>query len=153
MATRNTRCLVAALSVLASTLSLAQSTSSQPVMVTADNFVRAETDLYFGNAVKQAGGVGKLFHHREPTSVDKQPGIRMNRATLYSSAVFDLDAGPVTITLPDAGQRFMSVQIINQDQYTPTVVYRPGPVTLSRDEIGTRYVMAAVRTLVDPNDP
>ena len=27
----------------------------------------------------------------------------MNRDTLYSAAVFDLDAGPVTITLPDAG--------------------------------------------------
>jgi hypothetical protein len=33
------------------------------------------------------------------------------------------------------------------------VVYKPGPVTLTRDKVGTRYVVAAVRTLVDPNDP
>jgi hypothetical protein len=131
----------------------AQAPGGKPVPVTADNFVRAETDLYFGNATRDAGGIGKFFHRREPTSVDKQPVIRMNRDTLYSGAVFDLDAGPVTITLPDAGRRFMSMQVIDQDQYTPMVVYRPGSVTLSRDKIGTRYVLAAIRTLVDPNDP
>ena len=31
--------------------------------------------------------------------------------------MFDLDAGPVTITLPDAGKRFMSMQVIDEDQY------------------------------------
>jgi hypothetical protein len=40
----------------------------------------------------------------------------MNRDTLYSSGVFDLDAAPITITLPDAGKRFMSTQVISQDQ-------------------------------------
>jgi hypothetical protein len=92
----------------------AQSPTGNPVPVTPDNFVRAETDLYFGNAVKD-GGVGKFFHHRTPTSIDQQSVIRMNRDTLYSAAVFDLDAGPVTITLPAAGKRFMSMQVINED--------------------------------------
>jgi hypothetical protein len=51
--------------------------------------------------------------------VDKKQGIiRFNRDTLYSGAVFDLDAGPVTVRLPDAGKRFMSMQVINEDQYT-----------------------------------
>jgi hypothetical protein len=135
--------------LLATTGATAQ---AQPVPVTADNFIRAETDLYFGNAQKDAGGTGKFFHHREPTQIEKQPVIRMNRDTLYSGAIFDLDAGPVTIALPDPGKRFMSMQVINEDQYTPMVVYRPGDVTLTRDKIGTRYVMTAVRTLVDPSD-
>jgi len=123
------------------------------VPVTVDNFVRAESDLYFGNATKDAGGTGEFFHHRSVTPIDKQPVIRMNRDTLYSAAVFDLDAGPVTITLPDAGKRFMSMQIIDEDQYTQMVVYGAGNTTLSKEKIGTRYVLAAVRTLVDPNDP
>jgi hypothetical protein len=131
---------------------VAQMAATNTVPVTVDNFIRAETDLYFGNGAKD-GGTGKFNHNRQPTPIDKQPVIRMNRDTLYSGAVFDLDAGPVTITLPDAGSRFMSMQIIDQDHYTPMVVYRAGPVTLSKDTIGTRYVMAAVRTLVDPNDP
>ena len=79
--------------------------------------------------------------------------IRANRDTLYSAAVFDLDAGPVTVTLPDAGDRFMSMQVIDQDHYTHEVIYTTGPHTITREQIGTRYVAVAVRTLVDPNDP
>jgi len=39
--------------------------------------------------------------------------------------VFDLDAGPVTISLPDAGKRFMTMIVIDEDHYVFTVVYRP----------------------------
>jgi hypothetical protein len=122
------------------------------VPVTIDNFTRAESDLYMSRTAKQ-GGFGKFEHNRTPTPIDNQPVIRMNRDTLYSSAVFDLDAGPVTIKLPDAGKRFMSMLIINEDHYAPMVVYQPASVTLTRDKLGTRYVLAAVRTLADPNDP
>jgi hypothetical protein len=138
-----------------STLFIAATTSSaaaQPVPVTVDNFVRAETDLYFGNGIKHAGGLGKLSHDREPLDIDHQRVIRGNRDTLYSTAVFDLDAGPVTVELPDAGKRFMSLQIISEDQYTWTE-YGAGVHTLDRDSVGTRYVMVGVRTLIDPKKP
>lgn len=129
--------------------------TSEPgtVAVNADNFVRAESDLYISNVAKEAGGTGKFFHRRELTPIDKQTVIRMNRDTLYSGAVFDLDAGPVTITLPDSGKRFMSMQVIDEDQYTPQVNYKAGKYTLSKDKIGTRYIVVAVRTLADPNKP
>ena len=67
--------------------------------------------------------------------------------------MFDLDAGPVAITLPDAAGRFMSMQVIDEDHYTHEVVYGAGRHVISREQIGTRYVAVAVRTLVDPNDP
>ena len=122
------------------------------VPVTAENFVRAESDVYFGNLVKD-GGFGKLHHIRELTPIDHQIVIRQNRDTLYSAGVFDLDAGPVTITLPDAGTRFMSMQVITEDHYSPEVHYEAGSYTLDRKRIGTRYVLAAFRTLLDPTDP
>ena len=96
--------------------------------------------------------MGKFFHHREPADINKQTVVRMNRDTLYSFAAFDLDAGPVTIKLPDAGKRFRSMQIVDEDQYTHEVVYDAGSYTLDRKQIGTRYVAAFLRTLVDPND-
>jgi len=123
-----------------------------PIQVSPDNFIRAESDLYFGNLVKD-GGFGAFHHIRELSPIDNQLVIRQNRDTLYSAGVFDLDAGSVTITMPDAGGRFMSLQIITEDHYVPGVSYATGAQTLTRDEIGTRYVMAAVRTLVDPNNP
>ena len=134
------------------TLIMGLNSQAQTVPVGVDNFIRAETDFYFGNMMKGVG-VGKFSHRREPASIDHQDVIRMNRDTLYSSAVFDLEAGPVTITLPDAGKRFMSTMIVNQDHYVPMVIYKPGPHTLGKATIGTRYVMAAVRTLVDPGNP
>jgi hypothetical protein len=123
------------------------------VPVTADNFTRAESDLYFGNAVKDAGGTGKLYHHREPMQIDRQLVIRPNRDTLYSTALFDLDAGPATITLPDAGKRFRSMQVINEDHYVVgNVEYGAGSYTYDKDKVGTRYVLIALRTLVDSSE-
>jgi hypothetical protein len=81
------------------------------------------------------------------------PIVRPNRDTLYSFSIFDLDAGPVTITLPNAGQRFMSLQVIDGDQYTPEVHYGAGRHTFTTGKVGTRYVQLGVRILVDPNDP
>jgi hypothetical protein len=42
---------------------------------------------------------------RHRYDADQLPIVRNNRDALYSSALFDLDAGPVTITLSDAGKR------------------------------------------------
>ncbi len=131
----------------------AQSPAGNAVPVTIDNFARAESDNYFAANAKQAGGIGRLHFFREPASIDNQTVVRLNRDTLYSFAVFDLAASPVTITLPDAGKRFMSLQIINEDHYVPFVAYDHAPHTLTEENVGTRYVMVAIRTLVDPNDP
>lgn len=130
----------------------AQAPSANPIPVTVDNFIRAESDTYLGNFAKEAGGVGKLLHRREPASIDNQTVIRLNRDTLYSSAVFDFDAGPVTITLPDAGNRFMSLMSVSQDHFA-TTVYGKGAHRITRDNIGTRYGLVGIRTFVNPNDP
>lgn len=129
-----------------------QAQDKSAILVTPDNFPRAESDLYFSSIVND-GGLGKFVHRREPATIENQTVIRLNRDTLYSAAVFDLDAGDATVTLPDAGPRFMSLQVINEDQYTQAVTYDPGPHVLTKEDIGTRYVVVAIRTLVDPSDP
>jgi hypothetical protein len=118
------------------------------VPVTVANFARAETHMYFANSVRQ-GALGRIVHFRTPTPIDKQDVIRMNRDTLYSFGVFDLDAGAATIELPDAGKRFMSLLVINEDHYALPVVYAPGRYTFTREQVGTRYMVAVVRTLAD----
>jgi hypothetical protein len=126
--------------------------TNEIIPVTADNFIRAETDMYLGNAVKE-GKLGDFHHNRELMPIDHQLVIRSNRDTLYSVAVFDLNAGVVTITLPDPGERFMSMQMINQDHYCYDVVYQPGTYSFSREKYVTRYLMMGVRILVDPSKP
>jgi hypothetical protein len=140
------------LALLAFLPAAARAADGEPAIVTVDNFVRAESDLYFSNVVKE-GGFGQMAHRREPADIDNQTVIRLNRDTLYSSAAFDLDAGPVTVTMPDGGNRFMSLMVLSQDHYVPMVHYGPGQVTLDKETVGTRYAVAAVRILVNPADP
>jgi hypothetical protein len=127
-----------------------QSSAGNTVPVTADNFRRAETDMYFDLFVKR-GAFGKFHHFRELPL--EGTGVRPKRDTFYSEAVFDLDAGPVTITLPDASSRFMSMIVIDEDHYALEVVYGAGDYTFTKEKVGTRYVCTAVRTLVNPADP
>lgn len=122
------------------------------VPVTVDNFARAETDMYF-SALANHGGFGKLLHYRALMPVERQAVIRPNRDTLYSAGVFDLDAGPVTITLPDAGTRLRSIVAINEDENVPLVAYGNGPYTFTRKAVGTRYLLIGIRTLADVRDP
>ena len=63
-----------------------------------------------------------LHHHREPASIDEQPVIRQNRDTLYTFAVVDISQG-ATLSLPDAGDRYLSVMIVNNDHYINQVFH------------------------------
>ena len=45
------------------------------------------------------------------------------------------------------------MQIINEDEYTLMVVYGEGRYTLAEEKVGTRYVLAGIRALVDPDNP
>lgn len=120
--------------------------------VTVDNFVRAETDMTLKRYVDQ-GAFGKLLHLRQPTPIDKQDVIRMNRDTLYSFGVFDLDASPVTILKPDSKGRFQSMLVINQDHSMQPAEHGAGSFTLTKEKIGTRYVIVGFRTFMNANDP
>src|SRR5215468_11106602 len=141
--------ILAAMSLItASSAASAQTTASPAEPVTVENYSRAQTDVNFAGVVKN-GGFAKFRHGRELAPPVQQGIVRPNRDTLYSLGIFDLDAGPVTITLPEAGKRFMGMQVVNEDQYTPATYDGAGAHTLTRQLIGTRYAIAVVRFLVD----
>lgn len=144
------------LGLSAASVCLAQSPPAPPApapaLVTVDNFARAETDRYFAGRAAQ-GGFGRFFHFRDFPPPGKSPVVRINRDTLYSVAVVDLDAGPVTVTLPDAGARYRMLMSVSEDHYLTPAIYSPGRHTFTRQQVGTRYAMLSVRTLFDPNSP
>src|SRR5260370_26963344 len=134
--------------LMAGSVVSAQTTASPAEPVPVDNYNRAQTDGYVGGVVKN-GGFGKFRHGRELAPPVQQGIVRPNRDTLYSFVIVDLDAGPATITLPDAGKRFMGMQVANEDQYTRATYYGAGSHTLTREMIGTRYAIAVIRFLVN----
>jgi hypothetical protein len=134
-----------------------QQTDQQPsaddesVPVTWENYPRANCHASFQATVDE-GGFGQLYNFRNITPVSEQLGVEANRDTIYSLGVFDLTE-PVTITLPDSGDRYMSMNIQNEDQYVKLSVTEPGTYTITQDTVETRYAGVTIRTFVDPNDP
>jgi hypothetical protein len=114
--------------------------------------VRAESDTMIRANMKMGGlTVGKLTHSREPTTPGKDAVIRSNQDTLYSAVVLDLSK-PVTLTLPEIGERYMSAHVINQDHYS-FVETKPGKYSLTEESVGTRFAIVWIRTFADVNDP
>ena len=122
------------------------------VPVNVDNFVRAETGRMFDGVMAMSGGMGRWFHSRVPTPLDSQTVIRMNRDTLYSSALIDISGG-ATVTMPEAAGRYMTMMVVNEDHYINRVISDSGSYELTVDEYDTPFVALAVRTLVDSADP
>ena len=122
--------------------------ASEPVSV--ENFVRAETNRMFA-ARLQRGSLNHFSHSRVPTKLDEQDVIRMNRDTLYSSAIIDISRG-ATLTVPAFGDRYLSVMVVNQDHYINEIWHEPGTYRLSMEQFDTPYVAVVARVLIDASD-
>ncbi len=126
---------------------------TEPVLVNVDNFVRAETAAQFDRGLQLTGGkLNSFVHFRLPIPLDKQTIIRMNRDTLYSGAIVDISKG-ATLSIPETGDRYLTVMVINEDHYINNVYHKPGTYNLTMEEFGTPYVMVGIRILVDASDP
>jgi hypothetical protein len=144
------RTLQATCVLCASIIASAPGNAQDVVQVTADNYVRAESDFQMKGYIENFNCFGKFSHSRKPYDVDNQVTVRGNRDTLYSFGVFDLRS-PLTITLPDTKGRYQSLMIVSQD-HSIWGLYGPKKGTLTEDKVGTRYVLLTVRTFADPND-
>ena len=122
------------------------------IPVTYENYGKAQTSMQMNDYLKLAKGINKWYKFRTPTTIDNQPTIRMNRATLYNISIVDISKG-ATITLPDAGTRYMSLAIFNEFGYEPFVYYGKGTYTLTPEKVGSDYAFLFFRALVDANSP
>lgn len=103
-----------------------------PLVEIATTRARGQT---FGQSMNAFAHMRNLANHKARTVTTP------NNDTLYSSAQLDLSAGPVTLTLPAAGDRYLSVQLM--DAYTNSFAV-----------LGTRTTgpNGGTFTLVGPNE-
>jgi hypothetical protein len=112
-----------------------------------------------------AGLTANRFRHvRNLTTASTQKVTQPNNDTLYSTAWLDLSAGPVRISLPKAGERYMSLALMDMFTNNFAVLHGGAPRQLlivgpqAPDAPGairapTNWVWALGRTLVaDPAD-
>jgi hypothetical protein len=121
-------------------------------LVNVDNYARAEVASQGDRLVGMMGcEVNGWVHIRQPTPLDKQTVIRMNRDTLYSLDIADISEG-ATLTMPDASGRYMTVMVINEEGYLNKVFHNAGEHQLTAEEYGSPFVLLGGRTLADPTD-
>lgn len=116
--------------------------------------------------------VGLLGHQRSLADPTLEVGVAPNVDTLYSLAWLDLDVGAYEVSLPDPGERYLSLQVGCADTSSPvvasrrthgaelpTIRIRRGPRAVSEEDgalrLSTpeRWVVIVGRTGVDPLDP
>ncbi|MGB9494010.1 MAG: DUF1214 domain-containing protein [Azonexus sp.] len=142
---------IATLSTVTLTITSLSVSAETATVINVDNFNKAQTDFEFSGIVKLAGGINKIHSNRTPTPIEKQNVIRMNRDTLYSLGVIDISKG-ASVTLPDAGKRYMSLMVINNSGYVNEVFYGGGVYKLTTEKFDTPYVAVVIRTLANPED-
>ena len=123
----------------------------QAILVNADNYARAEAAFQFESMFKRSGGINKLAHVRQPIPLDRQRNMQMNRDTIYSSAVVDISKG-ASVSFPNSDDRYMSIAIVNEDNYTTAVYHNGEAIELTMEEHGTPFVALIARVLVNATD-
>jgi hypothetical protein len=111
------------------------------LIVTRENYPTVETSRQFVTQIKNSGGINKLNHFDGLAKLDHQPIIRLNQDTVYSMGVVDVSKG-ATITVPDAGDRFISTTFLDADHYVHAAKYGGGTYKFPQD---TDYAYVLVR--------
>ncbi|WP_335992178.1 DUF1214 domain-containing protein [Pseudoalteromonas sp. CH_XMU1449-3] len=120
-------------------------------LVTPENYIRAEDDFSFFDFQLRAGGkINEFFYITEPTPLDQQSVVRMNKDTLYAGAVVDTEGG-ATVTIPEfPDDRYFSVYVVDNDHYATAVFYESGTHALPNT---TKYQAVIQRIqLLAPDD-
>ncbi len=146
--------IITAALVVCSLLTFSHSAiADETVKVNIDNFVRAETAAQMDRGMLAPGAtINKFVHFRDPTPLDTQNVIRMNRDTLYSYALVDISKG-ASLTIPKLDGRYLSVMVINEDHYINKVYDSAGTYKINMKQFDTPYVTIVARTLVNASDP
>ena len=127
-------------------------------VVTDENYALAETQVIFTRYVKKiaaasnSNGVGIFMHNRKGADPKGRTIMRINFDTIYSFAIVDLNED-LTLTMPETGGRYQSAWLITEEHYNPMAIEKPGIYTLTKENVGTRYAMIAIRTQANTADP
>lgn len=114
---------------------------------------------------RTASPTNRLVHRRQLNSWQDRAITAPNNDTLYSASWLDLTRGPLTLTLPAVGKRYVSVHILNMYTDTDAVLSQrtigegggtftivgPGQVATSKStvQLTTPHGWMIVRVLVD----
>jgi len=118
----------------------------------AQAYAQDESSAFFETFVKRVG-INNIFTFPGLTKPGDNWVVSPNNDTIYSIAILD-SSDDLAITLPNVGKdRYMSLQIVDLNHYTPFVIYKPGRHFFPKGTFDTKNIAIGVRIQVDANDP
>ena len=100
--------------------------------MTAGEYINAESRALFDDFIGRAGGINNFHHWKTLATAEDRWIVSPNNDTLYSVAVVNVTEG-FTLKLPDTGDRFLSIQIVDEDHMTPFHLYGGGTREFTAD--------------------
>jgi hypothetical protein len=126
-------------------------------VVTDENYALAESQVIFANyrdriVAKSGGsGTGTFLHSRTSADPNDKTVMRINFDTRYSMCLLDLNC-EATLTMPETNGRYQSAWFVTEDHYNPMAINHPGTYTITKEDMGSRYVLLMIRTQVNMKD-
>ncbi|MGF1749604.1 DUF1254 domain-containing protein [Vibrio cionasavignyae] len=125
--------------------------SASSEVVTVRNYAQAESERNF-LIQQERVGINNWLHYREPTPVDKQNVVRMQKDTLYSTILVDTTKG-AEITLPAVEEgRYLSLQQVDGNHFTRHLAYGGTEPNIVEIKGSTPYVWIVVRLGTDATE-
>lgn len=112
--------------------------------MTAEQYIQTESHAFMSNFINRAG-LNNFFHFPSLSTADDTWVVSPNQDSLYSIATVDATNG-FSIEIPDVGDRYLSIHVLNTDHYSPYYVYGGGVHHFDREVLGSDIVAVGIRT-------
>lgn len=107
-------------------------------------YIQAESRAFFADFIGRSG-VNSFYHFPGVASAEDRFVVSPNNDTVYSVAIVNVSEG-FTLHLPEVKDRFLSIQILDENHMTPFYLYGGGTRTFTADQFDTNYVTVGIRT-------
>ena len=112
--------------------------------MTAKDYIQGETRAFFSNFIKRSG-LNKFYHFQGLSKAEDKWVVSPNNDTIYSVAIVNARDG-FTLALPEVGDRFLSVHIIDENHISPFYLYGGGNRKFKASQFATDFVVVGIRT-------
>lgn len=112
--------------------------------MTAMEYQRGEAELLMSAFQHRAGGINRFFHFPGLTRFGDNWVVSVNNDTVYSVVIVDAREG-FTITVPEVGDRFVSLHIQDFNHTFVDYTWSSGEHHYTEGEVDTDYVIAGLR--------
>ena len=112
--------------------------------MTAEEYIQAESRAFFADFIGRVG-LNEFFHFPGLASAEDKFVVSPNNDTVYSVGIVNASEG-FTMYIPEVGERFLSIHIVDENHMSPFYLYGGGTHEFKAEQFATDYIAIGIRT-------